>query len=153
MRNVCQCNFSKATLSLYCKRNHDRNGLDIWKQNYKKEFLARSFPRSLALWFLTLGIVNKSVTVAWSIESLPSYPATRVRSPAGSGILIPILGLGVCPFCSVLSPADALTLCWPHIQGGPPLCICLVFRSIDNCSPYRHLTHGYLGCKSRGCKF
>ena len=53
-------------------------------------------------------------------------------------------------FCPVLSPAKALTFCWPHIQEGPPLCICLVFRSIDNCSPYRHLTHGHLGCKSRG---
>ena len=53
-------------------------------------------------------------------------------------------------FCPVLSPAEALTLCWPHIHGGPPLCICLVFRSIDNCSPCRHLTHGHLGCKSRG---
>ena len=29
-------------------------------------------------------------------------------------------------FCPVLYPAEALTLCWPHIQGGPPLCICLV---------------------------
>ena len=35
-------------------------------------------------------------------------------------------------------------------SGRPALCICLVFRSIDNCSPYRHLTHGHLGCKSRG---
>ena len=50
-------------------------------------------------------------------------------------------------FCTVLSPAEALTLCRPHIQGGPPLSICLVFWSIDNCSPYRHLTHGHLGCK------
>ena len=53
-------------------------------------------------------------------------------------------------FCPVLSPAEALTFCWPHIQGGPPLCICLVFRSIDNCSSYRHLTHGHFSCKSRG---
>ena len=38
----------------------------------------------------------------------------RFRFPAGSGILIFVLGLGVCPlsvFCPVLSPADALTLC------------------------------------------
>ena len=95
----------------------------------------------------------KSVAVAWSVESLPSNPAARVRFPSGSGILIPILGLGVCHlsvFCTVLSAAEALTLFWPLIQGGTLLRICLVFRSIDNCSPYRHVTHGHLGCKSRG---
>ena len=53
-------------------------------------------------------------------------------------------------FCPVLSPVEALALFRPHIHGGRPLCICLMFRSIDNCSPYRHLTHGYLSCKSRG---
>ena len=56
----------------------------------------------------------KSVAVAWSVECLPSNPAARVRFPAGSGILIAILGLGVCPlfvFCPVLSRAEALTLC------------------------------------------
>ena len=40
--------------------------------------------------------------------------AARVRFPAGSGILISVLGLGVCPlseFCPVLSSAEALTLC------------------------------------------
>ena len=81
---------------------------------------------------------NKSVAVAWSVESLPSSPASRVRFPSGLGILILILWLGVCllsVFCTVLSPAEALTLCWPHIQGVPPLCIYLVFRSIDNSSP------------------
>ena len=55
----------------------------------------------------------KSV-VARSVDSLPSIPAARVRFPAGSGILIPILGLGVCPlsvFCPVLSPAEILLLC------------------------------------------
>ena len=36
------------------------------------------------------------------MESLPSNPAARVRFPAGSGILISVLGLGVCPL-SVLS--------------------------------------------------
>ena len=52
--------------------------------------------------------------VAWSVESLPSNPAARVRFPAGSGILISVLGLGVCPlsvFFPVLSSAEALTLC------------------------------------------
>ena len=89
----------------------------------------------------------------WSVESLPSNPVTRVQSPAGSGILIPILGLGVCPlsvFCPLLSPAAALTLCWPHILGGPLLCICLVFCSRICCSSYRHLTHGHLCCMFRG---
>ena len=35
----------------------------------------------------------------WSVESLPSNPAAQVRFPAGSGILIPILGLGVYVLC------------------------------------------------------
>ena len=35
---------------------------------------------------------------------------------------------------------------------SPPLCVCLVFWSKNCCSPYRHLTHGHLGCKSLGCK-
>ena len=38
----------------------------------------------------------------------------RVRFPARSGILISVLGLGVCPlsvFCPLLFPAKALTLC------------------------------------------
>ena len=49
----------------------------------------------------------KSVAVVWSVESLPS-------NPAGSGILIYVLGLDVRPlsvFCPVLSSAEALTLC------------------------------------------
>ena len=57
---------------------------------------------------------NVSVAVAWAVESLPSNPAARVRFPAGLGILISVLGLGVCPlpvFCPVLSSAEALTLC------------------------------------------
>ena len=58
-------------------------------------------------------------------------------------------------FCHGLSLVVALTLCWPHIQGGPPLCICLVFWSTISCSPYslyRHVTHGHLGCIFQGCK-
>ena len=93
--------------------------------------------------------LDLSVAMVWSVESLPSTLAARVRFLAGSGILIPILGLGVCP---VLSLAEALTLCWPHIQGGPPLCICLVLWSIVSCSTYRYLSHGHLGCKSLECK-
>ena len=37
--------------------------------------------------------------MAWSKEFLPSNPGARVRFPAGSGILIAILGLGVSFFC------------------------------------------------------
>ena len=45
----------------------------------------------------------KSVAVAWSVESLPSNPGVRVRFPAGSGILMSLLGLGgVLCLCSVL---------------------------------------------------
>ena len=54
-----------------------------------------------------------SVAVEWSVESLPFNPAARVRFPAGSGILISVLELGVCylsVFCPVLSSAEALTL-------------------------------------------
>ena len=39
------------------------------------------------------------------VESFPSYPVARIRFPAGSGILISVLGLGACPLhvsCSVL---------------------------------------------------
>ena len=55
-----------------------------------------------------------SIAVAWSVESLPSNPAVRVRFPTGSGILISVLGLGVRPlsvFCPVFYSAEALTLC------------------------------------------
>ena len=38
-------------------------------------------------------------------------------------------------FCTVLSPAEALTLFWPHIKGDPPLCIYLVFCSKDVAPP------------------
>ena len=56
--------------------------------------------------------------------------------PAGSGILISILGMGVCPLCSVL----CFLWRWPwysadhRFQGGPTLCICLLFWS-KVCSP------------------
>ena len=49
-----------------------------------------------------------------SINSLLIRRRGVIRFPAGSGILISVLGLGVCPlsvFCPVLSPAEALTLC------------------------------------------
>ena len=53
-----------------------------------------------------------SVAVAWSVDTLPSNPAARVRFPGESGILISILGLGVSfVFCPVLSLVVALTFC------------------------------------------
>ena len=66
----------------------------------------------------------KSIAVARLVEFLPSNPVARVRFPLGSGILISILALGVCPLtvvCPVLSLAVALTFCWPQITGRPTL--------------------------------
>ena len=60
---------------------------------------------------------------------------TRFRFQEGPEIIIPILGLDVCPLCS------ALTLCLPHIQEDLPLCIYLVLWSKVCCSPYRHLDY------------
>ena len=69
-----------------------------------------------------LKCVEKSVALPWSIESLPSNPAAPVRFLAGSGILMSVF----CP-CFVLCCLRRRP--WhcagPHIQGGPPLCICL----------------------------
>ena len=51
--------------------------------------------------------LDVSVALAWSVESLPS-------NPTGPGILISVLGLGVCPlyvFSPVLSSAEALKFC------------------------------------------
>ena len=89
-------------------------------------------------YLLRRGVVNR----------VPAFQPSGVRNFN----FCPGIG-GVCPlpvFCPVLSSAEALTLCWPHIQGDPPLCISLVFWSRDCCSPYRHLTHGHLACKSLG---
>ena len=46
----------------------------------------------------SLGNLSLFVAVSW----LPSNPLARIHSPAGTTILIYILGLGVCPLCSVL---------------------------------------------------
>ena len=43
--------------------------------------------------------MRNPIAVAWSVESLPSNPAAWVRFPAGSGILIFVLCLGVRPLC------------------------------------------------------
>ena len=89
-------------------------------------------------------------TISWYLESLPSNSVAQIRFPAGSKILISVLGLGVCPlpvFCLVLSLAMALTICWSQISGRPSI---VLIQSL--CSPYRHLTHGNLDCKSSGVK-
>ena len=85
-------------------------------------------------------------------SALQPRAVARFRFPSGSENLISILGLGVCPvtvLCIVFSLVVALRLCLPHIQGGPLLCICLVFWPIVCWSPYRHLTHGRMSSKSR----
>ena len=87
-----------------------------------------AFPTSQALHLRHLASRPCSTVVRSRgvIDRVPDFqPDGPVRFPARPDILISILGLGVCPL-SVLSLAVA-TLCWPHIQGGPPLCICLVF--------------------------
>ena len=63
-------------------------------------------------------------------------------------------GTGCLPFVlsPILSPAVALTLYWQHIQGSPPLGICLLFWSTEYYSSYRHLNRRHLGCKSRGVR-
>ena len=60
-----------------------------------------SYPtiHTVCLNFSNHSLQRISVAVAWSVESLPSNPATRFRFPAGSGLLIFVLGLGVCPLC------------------------------------------------------
>ena len=57
----------------------------------------------------------------WSVESLLSYPAARVRFPPDSEILICILGLGVSfVFCLVLSLTIALN-CADHTFREAPV--------------------------------
>ena len=78
-----------------------------------------------------------SVAMAWSVESQPSDPATRVRFLAGSGILVSILGLVVCPlsvlfFCCLWRWPWHSDVHW--FQRGLLLCICLAFWS-KVCAP------------------
>ena len=77
------------------------------------------------------------VAVAWSIRVPAFQPGGPGSIPVGVRNLNSYPGIGCVSFvfCPVLSSAEALTLCWLYIQGGPPLCICLVFWSVDNCSP------------------
>ena len=71
--------------------------------------------------------------VIGSVSAFQSGAAALIRFLAGSGILISILGLSVCP-SSVFSLAVALKSC-------------LLFWTTVNDSSYRYLTHG---CKYRG---
>ena len=65
---------------------------------YAFKYLASAGDKVIVIkWFMT-----PLVAMAWSVVALPSNLVARVRFPAGSGILILILGLGVCPLCSVL---------------------------------------------------
>ena len=126
----------------------DKNTIKIIS-NAKHDFKWIPF---LPILFWPCGIIV-SVAMVWSVESLPSNLAARVRFPAGSGILISVLGLGVCPLCSVLVV----------FGGGPDIVLttysgrlALVYLSSVLVQrlllPYRHLTHRHLTCKSLGCK-
>ena len=90
---------------------------------------------------------NNSIAMAWSVVSLTSNPAARVGFLAESGILISTWNWCVSfVFCPVLSlTVDLTTDSERHA---------LVFLSSvlvhSLCSPYRHPTHGHLGCKFRG---
>ena len=91
--------------------------------------------------------------MVWSVESLPSNPAARVRFLVGSGILMSVLGLVVCPlsvFCPVLSFGGGPDIVLTTHSGRPALVYLssvLVQRLL---LPYRHLTHGHLACRSLG---
>ena len=67
------------------------------QRKYARNINIDNFSLTFYGYILTNYSHQKSVAVVWSVESLPS-------NPAGSGILISILGLGVCPlsvFCPV----------------------------------------------------
>ena len=74
--------------------------------------------------------INMHIAVDWSAEFMPSDSNTELDSPRDQR-----------------GGPDILS---PYIQGGLPLCSCLVFRSIVSGSSYSCLTHGNLGCNSLG---
>ena len=61
--------------------------------------------------------------VAWLVESLPSNPEARVRVPGGSGILIPILGLGVSFVCVLFCLRRRLWHCADHTFSEARSCV------------------------------
>ena len=63
----------------------------------------------------------------WSVKSLPSNPAARVRFLAGSGILIYILGLGVYVLCVLSSVVSG---------GGLQVLLATNFREARPCIAY-----------------
>ena len=83
--------------------------------------------------------------MAWSVKSLPSNLAAQVRFLVGSGILISILGLGVCPL-SVFCPVCVRRVGGPDIvlttHSGRPALVCLSSVLVHNLLlPYRYLPH------------
>ena len=91
-----------------------------------------------------------------------SFSNLSVALPTSQLILQPFfrfsyfcLRTGLCPLCSVLCYLLRCPLYSADhsFQGVPPLFICVVFWSKVCCSLYRHIIHGYLGYKSRGCNY
>ena len=79
-------------------------------------------PRRMLDWKLLSWKGRLTVNLAWSVQSLPSNRAVRVRFPAKSGILIATMGLSMCllpVFCPVLSIAVLPTFFYSEIQRGP----------------------------------
>ena len=69
------------------------------------------------------------------VRNFNSYPGT------GCVFFVCVL------YCAVSGGGPGIVLT-TH-SGRLALCICLVFWAFHNCSHYRHLTHGSLGCKSK----
>ena len=93
-----------------------------------------------------------SVAVAWSVKYLSSNPRARFRFPAGSDILISILGLGVsfvCALSCVVSGGGPDVVLTTH-SGMPALEYLSSVLVHSLWPPYRHLTEENLGYKSRG---
>ena len=129
---------------------------------YMRAIICKTRVIQLTLFFL------KNYWKFWKYILMISYYVIRRRGvvgrvpafhPGGPGSILdgvrnfnsyPGIGCASFLFCLVLYPAEASTLCWPHIQGGPPLCIILVFWSIENCSPYRRLPTGILVVSPEG---
>ena len=91
-----------------------------------------------------------AIVVTYSVESLPCNSTVRVRFPAGSRIFsffFPGTGCMSFVFCPLLSLVMVLTLCWPQIQGGPPLCMRLILWSIIFALLQAYDARAFGGCK------